>query len=220
MTTGRNRQNKKPAAKAAPVQQKQPRKIPWLGIVFGVIAVALVGAIVFSSDQAIGSEFGDVTITGDALPLFAAGGADPAIGLAAPEVTGIDFDGDTVEITNDGTPKAIVFLAHWCPHCQSEVPRVQAWLDGGGGVEGVELFSVTTSMNSAQANWPPSEWLDREGWTVPVIRDNSDGDALSAFGGNAFPYYVFVDAEGNVSNRASGELDIAVLAAYMQQIAP
>ncbi len=194
------------------------RKIPWLGIAFGVIAVALVGAIVFSSDEAIGSETGDVEIDG-ALPPFLNGQADQALGMAAPEVTGIDFAGDPVEITNDGSAKAIVFLAHWCPHCQAEVPRVQAWLEAGGGVEGVDIYSVTTSMNSAQPNYPPSEWLDREGWTPPVLRDDSDSSALAAYGAGGFPYWVFVDADGNVTRRSSGQLDIATLETFMAEAA-
>ncbi len=225
MTTAKNKkQPEKPktAAKTtgAATKPKQPRKIPWVGIVFGVVAVALIAAITFSSDEAIGSEFGEVEITGESLPVFAGAAADAAVGLSAPEVTGVDFSDNAVAITNDGTPKAVVFLAHWCPHCQAEVPRVQAWLDAGGGVEGVELMSVATSMNSAQANYPSSDWLEREGWTVPVIRDTSSNDALVAYGGSAFPYYVFIDASGNVVRRASGELDIATLESYMQEIAP
>jgi thiol-disulfide isomerase/thioredoxin len=229
VTTSKKRSNKIDATSKDRTKQtrgsdaqgrKTERKIPWIGIVFGVVAVALVAAIVFSSDEAIGSEFGDVEIEGEALAPFAPGGADPAVGAPAPEFSGVDFDGETVVVENDGTAKAIVFLAHWCPHCQAEVPRVQAWIDGGGGVDGVELYSVSTSMSTGQPNHPPSEWLDREGWTVPVVRDNEDSDLLSSFGGSAFPFYVFVNADGTVAGRTSGELDISTLEAAMQSIAP
>jgi thiol-disulfide isomerase/thioredoxin len=199
-------------------QQSQPRKIPWLGIAFGAIALALVGAIAFSSDEAIGSEFGDVTVDG-ALPPFVDPATDSAIGMPAPEVEGEDFDGNTVVIENDGTAKAVVFLAHWCPHCQAEVPKVQAWLDDGGGVEGVEIVSVTTSMNSAQPNYPPSEWLDRENWTSPVIRDDSDSTVLRSYGSGGFPYWVFVAADGSVTRRSAGQLDIPTLEAFMTEAA-
>lgn len=220
MTTSKKKSEKSQArtgGKAAK-PQAQPRKIPWLGIAFGAIALALVGAIVFSSDEAIGSEFGDVTVDG-ALPPFVDSASDAAVGQPAPDVEGVDFDGNTVAIENDGTAKAVVFLAHWCPHCQAEVPRVQAWLDGGGGVEGVEVISVTTSMNSAQPNYPPSEWLDREEWTSPVIRDDSDSTVLASYGAGGFPYWVFVDADGNVTRRSAGELDIPTLEAFMTEAA-
>jgi cytochrome c biogenesis protein CcmG/thiol:disulfide interchange protein DsbE len=214
MTTAKKRPTR--PASAQPVKQ---RKIPWLGIVFGVIALALVAAIVFSSSDPIGSEFGDVTITGESLPPFADTTGDPAIGQPAPGLTGVDFDGGAVNIQNDDSAKAIVFLAHWCSHCQAEVPRVQAWVDSGGGVPGVEIYSVSTSMNSAQPNFPPSAWLDGAGWTAPLIRDDTDSSALVAYGAGGFPYWVFVDANGNVVRRSSGELDVPTLEAYMTEAA-
>jgi thiol-disulfide isomerase/thioredoxin len=204
-----------------PVAAKKKRKFPVLPVVFGVVALALVAAIVFSPETEIGAEFGEVTVSGEELPVYISGQEDPAIGMTAPDIGGVGFDGTPVSIDNgDGTPKAIVFLAHWCPHCQAEVPRVQAWLDGGGGVEGVEIMSVSTSMNSGQENYPPSEWLEREGWTPPVIRDDTATSALTAYGSGGFPYWVFVDGEGNVVRRSGGELDVAVLEGYMQEIAP
>jgi hypothetical protein len=33
--------------------------------------------------------------------------------MALPEITGIDFDGNTVSITDDGRPKLLLNLAHW-----------------------------------------------------------------------------------------------------------
>jgi hypothetical protein len=54
-----------------------------------------------------------VTVTGTALPLFPDAGADPAVGMAMPELEGASFDGSAVSITNDGRPKVILFLAHW-----------------------------------------------------------------------------------------------------------
>ncbi len=66
-------------------------------------------------------------------------------------------------------------------------------------------------MNSAQGNYPPSAWLKREGWTAPVIRDDKDSSVLRAYGSGGFPYWVFVNADGSVALRTSGELQIAQL---------
>ncbi len=206
----------KPAAGA---EKKSAKKIPWLGIVFGVVALALVAAIVFSSDKPIGTEAGEPELAGESLPPFSEGAADPAIGMAAPVVQGEDFDGNAVSIGGAGTPMGVVFLAHWCPHCQVEVPRVQQWLDAGGGVPGVEIRSVATSMNSARENYPPSAWLEREGWTSPVMRDSASDDALLAYGAGAFPYWVFLDADGNVVRRSAGELSVDQLEAYLEEAA-
>jgi thiol-disulfide isomerase/thioredoxin len=197
---------------------------PILLIVFGVIAVALVAAIVLSSDEPVGSagEYGEPTVTGAHLEPFGDAptlAQDPAVGMMAPEVTGQDFDGTTVSIAADGTPRVVLFLAHWCTHCQAEVPRVQEWLDAGGGVDGVEIVSVTTSANSGADNWPPSEWLDREGWTSPNIRDDQASSVLEAYGGSSFPFWVFVNGDGTVAVRLAGEIDISTLEAGMNNLA-
>jgi cyclophilin family peptidyl-prolyl cis-trans isomerase len=166
-------------------------------------------------------ETATVEVVGTPLPGFATGtepSTDPGVGQVAPAVVGSDFTGAPVAIDpTNGTGKAIVFLAHWCPHCQAEVPRVQEWLDGGGGVPGVEIMAVSTAVRADEDNYPPSAWLDREGWTSPVIRDSEESDALFAYGAGAFPYWVFVDEQGTVVRRTAGELDIASLEQYMTE---
>jgi thiol-disulfide isomerase/thioredoxin len=157
-----------------------------------------------------------VTVSGDSLPAFAEGD-DPAVGLPAPTLQGEDFRGQPVAVADDGRPKAIVFLAHWCPHCQREVPVIQDWLDAEGAPQDVDLYSVATSIDPAQPNYPPDAWLEREGWTVPVLVDDADDAAATAFGLTVFPYFVFVDADGNVVARASGELTIEQLTGYLSQ---
>jgi len=160
---------------------------------------------------------GEVTVGGTPLPLLVDGVTDPAAGMPAPEIQGFDFDGNPVGVINDGSSKAILFLAHWCPHCQEEVPRVQGWLDGGGGVGDVEIVSVATSINADLPNFPPDEWLEREGWEPPVIVDVEDR-IFNAYGGSGFPFWVFVDGGGRVVRRSAGELDIEILEAYLGEL--
>ena len=59
------------------------------------------------------SETRQVGITGDNLPQLPESGADSALGLKMPELSGQSFDGTPVEIKNDGRSKIIMFLAHW-----------------------------------------------------------------------------------------------------------
>ena len=121
-------------------------------------------------------------------------------------------------ITDDGTAKGIVFLAHWCPHCQEEVPRVQEWLDNGGGVDGVDLYSVSTAANSGRTNHPASDWLVREGWTTPLIVDDQSSSVLSAYGRGGFPYWVFLNADGTVALRTAGQLTIEQLEGFLNSL--
>ena len=148
---------------------------------------------------------GDPQITGDALASYDRGAPDAAITKQAPEVRGVDFDGGSVEIVNDGRPKVIVFLAHWCPHCQEEVPRVKAWVDSGAKPDAVDLYAVPTWIDAARPNYPPDAWLEREGWTSPVLVDTNDAVA-DAFGVRGVPFWVFLRSDGTVALRIAGEI--------------
>ncbi len=183
-----------------------------IAVVGGLVVLLLVAAVMFGNEE-VGAEYGSPEIVGTSLSQFP--GTEPidfsATGQTAPDILGADYDGNAVDLTNDGTAKGIVFLAHWCGHCQQEVPRVQEWLDNGGGVDGVDLYSVSTAANSGRDNHPASEWLEREGWTVPVIVDDQDSTALHAYGGRSFPYWVFLNADGTVAVRTAGQLTIEQL---------
>ena len=184
-----------------------------VGIAGGVVVLLLIAAVLFANEE-VGAEYGTPVIEGQGLPLMPPQSPvdETANGFIAPTVIGQDFDSNTVEIDNtDGKAKGIVFLAHWCGHCQAEVPRVQAWLDATGGVPGVDLYSVATAMNSGQGNFPPSDWLARENWSLPVIRDDQDNSVLAAYGSGGFPYWVFTNADGTVALRTAGELTIVQL---------
>jgi len=187
-----------------------------IGIIGGIVVLALVAVVVFATEE-LGAEYGDPQISGSALPLMPpASQVDvTASGLAAPEVVGQNFDNEEVRMVNDGRAKAIVFLAHWCPHCQAEVPEVQAWINSGGGVDGVDIYTIATDMDSTRANFPPSEWLDGEGWTAPVIRDDNENSVLAAYGRGGFPFWAFVNADGTVAARVAGRMPIEQLEQIM-----
>ncbi len=151
-----------------------------------------------------------LVITGTALATLQSPTNDVAAGRPAPVASGPSFDGSTVTIGEAGRPQVIIFLAHWCSHCQREVPVVQAWLDANGPPEGVDLRSVATGIDPTLPNYPPDAWLEAERWSVPVLVDPADTVA-SAYGLSGFPFWVFLDAEGRVALRASGELTIEQL---------
>jgi cytochrome c biogenesis protein CcmG, thiol:disulfide interchange protein DsbE len=153
-------------------------------------------------------EFLDVTVEGTALPQFAADAQDAAVGMDMPTVDAQTFAGDGVKLGHDGRPKVIMFLAHWCPHCQADVRSVQAWIDSGADTGTVDLYAVSTWADPAKPNYPPSQWLDREGWTTTTVVDDEAGTVASAFGLSGTPMYVFVESDGTVQTRYSGELPI------------
>ena len=145
---------------------------------------------------------------------------DTAIGLPAPVVSGKGFTGTEITTDGAGTPTLLVFLAHWCPHCQREVPLLVQWEKDGKTPTGVDVIAVATGTDPANPNFPPSEWLAREEFPAlwPVIADSADKKAANAFGLSGYPYFVLVDAQGNVFKRLSGEIPMDELTAIIDQM--
>jgi len=191
-------------------------------IIGGVLGLGLIVWLAFaiaaepSLDDTVA--FGEVTVEGENLPFFDSSAADPAVGLNAPTVTGEDFDGNEITIGPSDSAKIIVMLAHWCPHCQAEVPVIQDWVESGGLPEGVELYGMTVLTNRLRdgSTWPPNEWLEDEGWTVPTIKDDEGGSLVSAYGLTSTPTYVVLGPDNENLGRLAGEIGVAGLEALAQ----
>jgi thiol-disulfide isomerase/thioredoxin len=186
-----------------------------------VIGVAAVIAVAGGSDgggaPATAHETANVTVDGKQLPVYTASGRDAAVGATIPTLHGMSFDGSPVIIAPNGKPQAIVFLWHACPHCQAEVPRLVT-LAKQGKLDGVDVTAVTTQTSPDYPNYPPSAWLEREQWPYPVMADSQTETAARAYGISAFPYFVFVDAQGRVVGRATGEIAPDSLTKIFQEL--
>ena len=86
----------------------------------------------------------------------------------------------------------VIFAAHWCPHCQKEIPLIQEWIDGGNLPDDVQVNLVSTGVKADQNNYPPSDWLSTVGWSEQIMLDNPDQSAAQAYGLTGYPYLVFV----------------------------
>jgi len=156
------------------------------------------------------AEFQNVSVTGKQLAQAPESGEDPAIGTAAPTLTGYDLAGRPVTIDpgSDGKATMVVFLAHWCPHCNYEVPVLNEWKAKGLMPPNLRVVGVTTASREDQANWPPSKWLVAKKWTFDQFADSEKQEASAAYGVGGYPFLVFIDAAGNVTSRGSGEIPI------------
>lgn len=198
------------------------RRLPVVLISSLALAAALTGVIVVTMGTTTDDrplEVGTPAITGESLARFASADGDPAVGQSIPEVTGTDFDGSPVAITRDGRAKVIIFVAHWCSVCREEVPIIVDWLPGAAIPDNVDLLTVSTGVDRSQPNYPPSEWLEKEGWTLPVLMDDARHSVGAAFGLSAYPYFVFVNADGNVVGRRTGGLPAVTLSALVAGLA-
>jgi len=196
-----------------------------VGIVLVVVAIVAIAAVVASRggddddgtngttsslpEELIG-EIRPVTVEGSALPPLENPNNDAAVGLAAPVLVGESFDGSVVTTASEGGPVMVVFLAHWCPHCNDEIPRLLELEDAGRFPDDLKIVGVSTGVSANRPNFPPSEWIVEKGWLWPVMADGVDFTngffmGAEAFGVNAFPFITVVGADGNVLGRWAGE---------------
>ena len=156
------------------------------------------------------AEFQEVKVAGDKLAPMPESGDDPAVGKAAPTLTGYDLAGRPVTIDpgSDGKATMVVFLAHWCPHCNYEIPVLNEWKEKGLTPPNLRVVGVTTASRQDQANWPPSKWLVAKKWAFDQFADSEKQDASAAYGVGGYPFLVFIDAAGNVTSRTSGEVPV------------
>jgi len=151
--------------------------------------------------------------------LYSVGGRAfrPVQALLVPaHLCGSAFDGSAVSIVNDGRPKIVIFIAHWCPHCQAEVPLITKWIAANGLPSGVDMYAVSTGVSKDLPNYPLSAWLQKVKWPLPTLADSDNAVAAQAFGLNAYPFFSVVNASGKLALRATGELDTAHLAQLVE----
>jgi rhodanese-related sulfurtransferase/thiol-disulfide isomerase/thioredoxin len=210
------------AVRAAPAtpESKPFWQSPLLWVITFVLIVAVatgVLAVNNSDTPAARQETGFAEVIGTPLARFA--DPDTAIGATAPSIVASTFDGDRVQFGSDGVARIYAFVAHWCSHCQREVPKLVAWMDGTEVPDGVDVVVISTAVSATADNYPPSAWLEREGWTGTTVVDSEEGDVALGYGLAAFPFWVAVDANDTVIFRATGEVTEATFRSLLDQAA-
>ena len=199
------------------------RRRLWLPIGLGAVLVIaaviaiMVGGSSKSPAERTGVEETRPVQTSGELPIYqGAGRPDTAVGQTLPTIHGQSFNGTPVDIEPNGRRKVIIVAAHWCPHCQAELPRLADQLRQHPAPADVDITVVTTDTTSTRPNYPPSEWLFSLGWSTPMLADDEQGDAGRALGVSSFPYFVVVDADGRIVSRTSGEIGAQAFAALIE----
>ena len=189
-----------------------------------IVPMLIAGACRGDSEQAPLTQAQDVvtesSVEGRALASFETTENDSAVGKLAPIATGLDLlTNELVRVAPQGRPLVVAFFAHWCPHCQTEVAALTEWLLANQLPSNVDLIAISTFEAPERGNHPPARWLKDEGWKHSVIADSSSLALSDAFGAMSVPYFVFIEADGTVAFRISGNLGPRELSAAMKRLA-
>ena len=165
--------------------------------------------------QAMEDSTRPVEVIGSSLPTLSTPDidSDVAIGSKAPVLIGEDYDGRSIRIDGAASgPTMVVVLAHWCPHCNAEIPNLNRLRDEGRIPDGVDVVAISSLVNPTAPNFPPDVWLTEVDWTYPVLADGVDLErqvfvGSDALGVSGVPFVVLIDGDGNVAARWAGERD-------------
>lgn len=211
-----------------------PKKPWWMWAAIGAIVVIALGIAAWATtgndpkvsvgttgtdnSSSSAAETQPVTTVGTPLARQSQGGVDETpSGLTPPTLKGFTFAGAPIDITPGGRAKMVVFLAHWCPHCNREIPVIEAWAAADGVPASLDIIGVSTGVSAQSANYPPSQWIVKTAWQWPVMADSPQSDAALAYGVGGYPTFVIVGADGKVKVRNSGELPQADLDAMVKK---
>lgn len=170
-------------------------------------------------DDAAAGEGDPGTTSGGNLPRFLGAGADPALGRELGSLAALEYySGEATTIDPaDGTARAYMVWAHWCPFCQEELPVMSEWhAANAAGFESFELVTVTTAIDETAEN-PLVPYLDESQFPFPVLVDE-DGTLSRQLGVNAFPFWVFTAPDGTVIGRAAGFIEFDDLEVVFEQL--
>ena len=129
-----------------------------------------------------------------------------ALQLALFDATVYDDDNAPVTLTAlaEDKPLVINFWATWCPYCLQEMDDFQEIYDDYK--DKVNFAFVDATDGHRETVDMARAWMADNGYTLPVYYD-TDLEAVSSFGLQAYPTTVVVSAQGEVLAISSGVID-------------
>ena len=116
----------------------------------------------------------------------------------------VDINGQTRSITEwDGKIILLNFWATWCPPCLEEIPGFIE-LQEQYGDQGFQIIGIAADDEEAVR-----EFAKEAKFNYPIIAAELEALALIGRYGNrsgGIPYSVFINREGEISDRIMGEL--------------
>jgi thiol-disulfide isomerase/thioredoxin len=134
------------------------------------------------------------------------------VGSTAPEFTA-NTNAGAFDLASVSSPVFLEVFATWCPHCQHEVPIVDAIAKKYSGK--IAVVGVTGSPYGIDGSSPENQadvsaWVDKLGVTYPVAFD-PNLTVANAYVQGGYPTIVLITKDKKIAYVTSGEVAAATL---------
>lgn len=200
MTNAKKARAQRRAAPKKKAQQKSSSTL-WLAIAAGAF-VLLVVAVVLTAG---GGSGGVEPASADQVSIDREPGPALSVGEAIPDWSAPSLSEDGRIGWKDylGAPTVLSVWAPWCPHCQEELPRLDAALQSHPDIQ---LVTISTMVERADIG--SQEFLDSADLAFPVAVDDSELSLMSGLGVGGTPGTYFVNADGTVFDYREGQIGL------------
>ncbi len=165
-------------------KEKQGKQRKSMMIVGGVLAVVLLGVLLWSGLAASGNS---------AVPVLV------APGQPAPDFELMTLDGKTAVLEDyAGDVILINFWATWCPPCKAEMPAINAFYEANQ-----EKGLTVLGINAQEDRGTVSKFIATSGFTFPILLDSA-GNVARQFQVNSYPTTIIVDRTGTIQTIHNG----------------
>lgn len=138
-----------------------------------------------------------------------------------------DLDGNLVSLRDfRGQPVLVVFFKTTCSHCVNEAPILERVYQKFRYSQSLVILAIAVNEEGTSgvliapqeqyAAMVRSQFVNRYGWSFPVLIDNY-GKVQRQFAGTGVPRYLFIDENGEIRGRELGELTQSRLESLLWQ---
>lgn len=139
----------------------------------------------------------------------------PTVGEEAPDFELATLDGKKVKLSElRGKGVLVNFWATWCPPCREEMPAIQEMYEKYEPL-GFEVVAV----NIAESDVTAEAFARQLNLTFPIVMDR-ERDVVRLYRVGPLPSSYFIDPEGKVHTKFTGEINIAQLEPLINEILP
>jgi peroxiredoxin len=138
-----------------------------------------------------------------------------AVGSRAPDFTLKNLKGEDQSLSDSkGEGVILTFWATYCPPCEKEMPLLEKAFQKYKG-KGIEILAVNTAEPTVLVN----QFISQKGLSFSILLDR-DETVVHQYRVQNLPITFFINSEGEIVNKVSGELTKEELEKQMKQMKP